>query len=90
MTAALEFFLTLPVYASYHSFLNPQLYLYVAVLELAKLSTIHNNNIISILLNSVTTSRDVQLPYSGKLSREKTFMNFAILQPSVKVFSTKF
>ena len=30
------------------------------------------------------------LPYSGKLSREKTFMNFAIFQPSAKVFSTEF
>ena len=27
---------------------------------------------------------------SGKLSREKIFTNFAILQPPVKVFSTKF
>ena len=31
-----------------------------------------------------------KLPYSGKLSREKTFTNFAIFQPSAKVFSTKF
>ena len=30
------------------------------------------------------------IPYSGKFSREKTFMNFAIFQPSAKVFSTKF
>ena len=30
------------------------------------------------------------IPYSGKLSREKTFTNFAIFQPSAKVFSTKF
>ena len=27
--------------------------------------------------------------YSGRLSREKTFTNFTILQPSAKVFSTK-
>ena len=27
--------------------------------------------------------------YSGKLSREKTLTNFAIFQPSVKVFSMK-
>ena len=31
-----------------------------------------------------------ELPYSGKLSREKTFTNFAISPPSAKVFSTKF
>ena len=31
-----------------------------------------------------------QAPYSGKFSREKTFTNFAIFQPSAKVFSTKF
>ena len=31
-----------------------------------------------------------ELPYSGKFSREKTFTNFAIFQPSAKVFSTKF
>ena len=30
------------------------------------------------------------LPYSGKLSREKTFTNFAVLEPSTEVFSTKF
>ena len=30
------------------------------------------------------------LAYSGKLSREKTFMNFADLEPPAKVFSAKF
>ena len=30
------------------------------------------------------------IPYSGKLSREKTFVNFAILWLFVKVFSAKF
>ena len=30
------------------------------------------------------------IPCSGKLSREKTFTNFAIFQPSAKVFSIKF
>ena len=30
------------------------------------------------------------IPYSGKFSREKTFTNFAIFQPSAKVFSMKF
>ena len=29
------------------------------------------------------------IPYSGKLSREKTFTNFVDLMPFVKVFSTK-
>ena len=28
--------------------------------------------------------------YSGKLLREKTFTNFTVLKPPVKVFSTKF
>ena len=32
----------------------------------------------------------VCIPYSGKLSREKTFTNLAVLEPPVKVFSTKF
>ena len=32
----------------------------------------------------------IDIPYSGKLSREKTFTNFAIFQPSTKVFSMKF
>ena len=31
-----------------------------------------------------------RVPYSGKLSREKSFVFFAVLEPSVKVFSTKF
>ena len=30
-----------------------------------------------------------RIPCSGKLSREKTFMNFVDLMPFVKVFSTK-
>ena len=30
------------------------------------------------------------IPYSGKLSREKTFANFEVREPSAKVFSTKF
>ena len=30
------------------------------------------------------------IPYSGKLSREKTFVNFAVLEPPIKVFCTKF
>ena len=30
------------------------------------------------------------VPYSGKLSREKTFTNFTIIEPSTKVFSMKF
>ena len=31
-----------------------------------------------------------QIPYSGKLSREKAFVNFEVWEPSAKVFSTKF
>ena len=34
--------------------------------------------------------KSAEVPYSGKLSREKTFTNFAIFPPSAKVFSTKF
>ena len=29
-------------------------------------------------------------PYSGKLSREKMFTNFTVLEPPAKVFSSKF
>ena len=32
----------------------------------------------------------IKILFGGKLSREKTFMNFAILEPPVKVFSAKF
>ena len=35
-------------------------------------------------------SKIFSIPYSGKFSREKIFMNFAILQPPEKVFSMKF
>ena len=31
-----------------------------------------------------------KVTYSGKLSREKTFTNFVVLEPPVKVFSMKF
>ena len=30
------------------------------------------------------------VPYSGKLSREKTFANLTALEPPMKIFSTKF
>ena len=30
------------------------------------------------------------VPHSEKLSREKTFMNFAVLEPPAKIFSAKF
>ena len=30
------------------------------------------------------------IPYSGKLLKEKTFTNFAVLEPPAKVFSMKF
>ena len=33
---------------------------------------------------------DFLLPYSGKLSREKTFTFFVVSEPSAKVFSAKF
>ena len=32
-------------------------------------------------------AQTTQVPYSGKLLREKTFTNFATFQPSAKVFS---
>jgi len=32
----------------------------------------------------------LSIPYSGKLSREKTFANFVVLWLFAKVFSTKF
>ena len=35
-------------------------------------------------------SAHVLLPYSGKFSRKKTFVDFAVLEPSTKVFSVKF
>ena len=33
---------------------------------------------------------DIKIPYSGKLSWEKTFANFAVLWLLAKVFSVKF
>ena len=32
----------------------------------------------------------IEVPYSGILSSEKTFVNFADFRPSAKVFSAKF
>ena len=40
------------------------------------------------MIYTVVTSWSV--PYSGKLSREKTFTNFEVLRLFVKFFSTKF
>ena len=40
--------------------------------------------------NSVLKKILLIIPYSGKLSREKTFVNFVDLEPFVKVFSTNF
>ena len=39
------------------------------------------------LKRAVCVLKCLYVPYSGKLSREKTFANFADLGPSVKVFS---
>ena len=39
---------------------------------------------------TVTVTISLKIPYSGKLSREKTFTNFTILWLFVKVFSVKF
>ena len=46
---------------------------------------------------NITTGNDIKeyrrrtyVPYSGKLSRVRTFMNFAVLWLFVKVFSAKF
>ena len=39
------------------------------------------------MVNPVKGGRAI--PYSAKLSREKTFMNFAVLEPPVKVFPMK-
>ena len=36
------------------------------------------------------TSSSKIILYSGKLSREKTFINFVFLEPPAKIFSTKF
>ena len=40
------------------------------------------------IMNSYINS--LLIPYSGKLSREKTFTNFAVLDLPTKVFSSKF
>ena len=36
------------------------------------------------------THTHYEIQYSGKLSKEKTFMNFTVLEPPVKVFSSEF
>ena len=40
--------------------------------------------------NVLVVSTERHIPYSGKLSREKTFTNFTVLEPLAKVFSMKF
>ena len=41
-------------------------------------------------LDTCNHSHTHHIPYSGKLSREKTFMNFEVLSLFAKVFSVKF
>ena len=41
-------------------------------------------------INNFPEGMDNIIPYSGKLSREKTFANFTVLWLFVKVFSVKF
>ena len=43
-----------------------------------------------VLLHLISYIRLFLVPYSGKLSREKIFANFAVLWLFVTVFSTKF
>ena len=40
------------------------------------------------MVNTISAISD-HIPYSGKLLREKTFTNFAVLGPFLKVFSVK-
>ena len=41
-------------------------------------------------MSELSDVRYLVLPYGGKLSREKAFAFFAVLEPSVKVFKAKF
>ena len=50
---------------------------------------ISNNNYVYSDQQDQVTAYDA-VPYNGKLSNEKTFTNFVVLEPPVKVFSTKF
>ena len=42
------------------------------------------------LFESLTIRENAKVPYSGKLSREKTFAFFAVSKSSAKVLSAKF
>ena len=59
--------------------------LYALVFRVRSQSTLHGKYFpLSFLLLCS------KLPYNGKLSREKTFVNFTVLWLFAKVFSTKF
>ena len=49
----------------------------------------HSTGLSPSLARAVWVRRD-KIPYSGKLSRVKMFTNFAVWEPPVNVFSTKF
>ena len=49
-----------------------------------------NSEIGENILQRAMTDYTIAIPFSGRLSREKTFMNFVVLEPPTKVFSTKF
>ena len=48
-----------------------------------------NNQKINDTVVEILMMYACMVPYSGKLSREKTFTNFAIFLPSAKVFSIR-
>ena len=63
--------------------LKPQFTTYEAVVS-------HVSVLSGAWLDTCNHSPTHHIPYSGKLSREKTFMNFEVLSLFAKVFSVKF
>ena len=57
-------------------------------------NTTNHHYLLTVIIHHSTIQSNVScslcIPYSGKLSREKTFADFAVLELSAKVFSAKF
>ena len=72
-------------------YINPPLQI-MGYIVLAWQDYIHNGIGEASVFDSYSQSKEktMILYNSGRFSREKTFMNFAILEPPVKVFSVKF
>ena len=65
-------------------------YVLVLVSDIGAIESGQDINLLKVPCESPLLHPPLAIPYSRRLSREKTFTNFTVLEPPAKVFSSKF